>query len=57
MTQAQPGMEALLRRIDELESRNAMRDLVTDYCRGFDSLNFDRFLLPEHKIEQRAFSL
>jgi len=44
MTQPQAGMDALLRRIDELESRNAMRDLVTDYCRGFDSLNFDRFL-------------
>ena len=44
MTQPQAGIDSLLRRLDELESRNAMRDLVTDYCRGFDSLNFDRFL-------------
>ena len=43
MTQ-QTSMENLLCRIDELESRNAMRDLVTDYCRGFDGLNFERFL-------------
>jgi hypothetical protein len=34
----------LLVRIDRLESRHAMRDLVTDYCRGFDQRNFDRFL-------------
>ncbi len=29
-------LEELLARIDQLESRHAMRDLVTDYCRGFD---------------------
>jgi len=34
----------LLVRIDQLESRHVMRDLVTDYCRGFDQRNFDRFL-------------
>jgi ketosteroid isomerase-like protein len=44
MTQQQSSVETLLRRIDELESRNAMRDLVTDYCRGFDCRDFDRFL-------------
>jgi ketosteroid isomerase-like protein len=35
---------ALARRIDELESRVALRDLVTDYCQGFDRGDFDRFL-------------
>jgi len=34
----------LLVRLDRLESRHVMRDLVTDYCRGFDQRNFDRFL-------------
>jgi ketosteroid isomerase-like protein len=34
----------LLQRIDRLESRQAMRDLVTDYCQGFDRGDFDRFL-------------
>jgi ketosteroid isomerase-like protein len=38
------NLEGLLLRIDRLESRNAMRDLVTDYCRGFDQRDFDRFL-------------
>lgn len=42
--QAGNDVAALVRRIDELESRNAMRDLVTDYCRGFDTGDFDRFL-------------
>jgi len=37
-------VEDLLARIDRLESRHAMRDLVTDYCRGFDQRTFDRFL-------------
>ncbi|MFZ8964941.1 MAG: nuclear transport factor 2 family protein [Steroidobacteraceae bacterium] len=40
----QKTVEGLLARIDELESRQAMRDLVTDYCQGFDHLDFDRFL-------------
>jgi ketosteroid isomerase-like protein len=35
---------ALTRRIDELESRSAARDLVTDYCQGFDRRDFDRFM-------------
>lgn len=34
----------LLARIDRLESRIALRDLVTDYCQAFDGLDFDRFL-------------
>lgn len=37
-------IQQLLARIDQLESRNAMRDLVTDYCQGFDNLDWDRFL-------------
>ena len=44
MSEPQTSTESLLCRIDELESRNAMRDLVTDYCRGFDTVNFERFL-------------
>ena len=35
---------ALLQRVDELESRAAMRDLVSDYCIGFDSHDWDRFI-------------
>jgi uncharacterized protein (TIGR02246 family) len=37
-------VRALERRIDELEGRAAMRDLVSDYCHGFDKHDFDRFL-------------
>ena len=40
----QVDVEALLARIDELESRNAIRDLVSDYCHGFDKRDFTRFL-------------
>jgi gamma-hexachlorocyclohexane dehydrochlorinase len=38
------ALEALLLRVDELESRMAMRDLVTDYCLGFDTRDWDRFI-------------
>lgn len=31
-------------RLDHLESRFAMLDLTSDYCLGFDSRNFDRFM-------------
>ena len=34
----------LLARIDQLESRHALRDLVTDYCQAFDTGDFERFL-------------
>jgi len=34
-------VEDLERRIDELESQAALRDLVTDYCRGFDTHNWE----------------
>ncbi len=37
-------LPTLVRRIDELESRAAARDLVTDYCQGFDRRDFDRFM-------------
>jgi gamma-hexachlorocyclohexane dehydrochlorinase len=37
-------LEELLVRVDQLESRQAMRDLVTDYCRGFDTVDFARFM-------------
>jgi len=37
-------VDALLRRVDELESRTALRDLVTDYCLGFDTHDWDRFI-------------
>lgn len=31
-------------RIDRIESRAAMHDLVSDYCHGFDKRDWDRFL-------------
>ncbi len=37
-------VKELLQRIDRLESRQAMRDLVTDYCQGFDRGDYGRFL-------------
>jgi ketosteroid isomerase-like protein len=37
-------IEELRRRIDQLESRSALRDLVSDYCHGFDKGDMDRFL-------------
>ncbi|MGK2925079.1 MAG: nuclear transport factor 2 family protein [Lysobacterales bacterium] len=40
---------ALIRRIDELESRIALRDLVTDYCLGFDRKDWDRFISIWHE--------
>jgi gamma-hexachlorocyclohexane dehydrochlorinase len=42
------SIEALERRIDELESRAALRDLVTDYCRGFDTHNWEQFISIWH---------
>ena len=41
-------IDALLRRIDELESRAALRDLVTDYCLGFDNRDWNRFIAIWH---------
>jgi hypothetical protein len=42
-------IDDLLRRVDELESRAAIRDLVSDYCIGFDSRNIDRFMAIWHE--------
>jgi gamma-hexachlorocyclohexane dehydrochlorinase len=39
---------ALIRQVDELQSRAAMRDLVTDYCLGFDTHDWDRFISIWH---------
>ena len=44
MTDATALIEPLLARIDQLESRIAIRDLASDYCHGFDKRAFDRFL-------------
>jgi len=38
----------LVGRVDELESRAALRDLVTDYCLGFDNHDWDRFISIWH---------
>lgn len=39
---------ALVRQVDELQSRAAIRDLVTDYCLGFDTHDWDRFISIWH---------
>ena len=36
--------DSLAERLDRVESRFAMSDLVSDYCHGFDKRDFDRFL-------------
>lgn len=36
--------DVLATRIDQLESRFALQDLVSDYCFGFDKRDWDRFL-------------
>lgn len=41
---AAPSVAALLARIDRLEARSAMRDLVSDYCLGFDKNEPARFM-------------
>ena len=35
---------SLEQRIDRIESRTAMHDLVSDYCHGFDKRDWDKFL-------------
>ena len=40
----EPTTSQLLARIDQLESRLAMRDLVTSYCRGFDAVDLEHFM-------------
>lgn len=39
---------ALVQQVDELQSRAALRDLVTDYCLGFDTHDWDRFISIWH---------
>lgn len=36
--------ETMEDRIDRIESRAALHDLVSDYCHGFDKHDWDRFL-------------
>jgi len=42
-------IDLLVRRVDELESRAVLRDLVTDYCLGFDSRDWDKFISIWHE--------
>ena len=44
----QVKIDGLVSRIDELESRAALRDLVTDYCLGFDNHDWERFISIWH---------
>ena len=47
--ETQSRIDALLSRVDELESRAALRDLVTDYCQGFDNHDWDQFISIWHE--------
>lgn len=42
-------LDLAMRRIDELESRSVLRDLVSDYCIGFDTHDWDRFIAIWHE--------
>lgn len=42
-------LNTLILRVDELESRSALRDLVTDYCQGFDNHNWEQFISIWHE--------
>jgi gamma-hexachlorocyclohexane dehydrochlorinase len=48
-TETLARLDSLLRRVDELESRAALRDLVSDYCLGFDTRDWDRFISIWHQ--------
>jgi len=48
-TAVQTQIDSLLRRLDELESRTALRDLVSDYCLGFDNRDWKRFISIWHE--------
>ncbi len=41
-------IDVLIARVDELESRATLRDLVSDYCIGFDSHDWDKFISIWH---------
>ena len=45
----QSAIEQLISRVDQLESRASLRDLVTDYCQGFDNHNWDQFISIWHE--------
>lgn len=45
----QSQLEVLLKRVDELESRAALRDLVSDYCLGFDNHDWETFISIWHE--------
>mgnify|MGYP000182646146 FL=1 len=42
-------IETLSQQVDELTSRSAIRDLVSNYCLGFDSHDWDRFISIWHE--------
>lgn len=44
MSGAVAGTSALEARIDRLESHQAITDLASNYCHGFDKRDFERFL-------------
>ncbi len=44
MEQSVVEIDRLVARVDELESRAAIRDLASNYCHGFDKRDFERFL-------------
>lgn len=44
MTDVLALISGLQDRVAELESRSAIRDLVSDYCHGFDKRDYQRFL-------------
>lgn len=48
MSDSNALIQSLIKRIDELESRTAIRDLVSDYCLGFDNHDWDRFVSIWH---------
>jgi gamma-hexachlorocyclohexane dehydrochlorinase len=47
-TDIRARLDTLLSRVDELESRAALRDLVSDYCLGFDTRDWTRFISIWH---------
>jgi len=47
-TNLQAKLDAALRRINELESRVTLRDLVTDYCLCFDTHDWEGFISIWH---------
>jgi len=44
MADVQATIDELQQRVAELEGRIAIRDLVSDYCHGFDKRDYERFL-------------